>query len=195
MIALRHLELGSSDHSAIAQSIRSWLFVHTKLYRQNHFRGRTVREKSDRYASTEELVLFSGKPVNANYHEMGRFVDMPLGKCFENAFKISSTDDRWRYTEGWACHDHTIPTHHGWLTGPNGEIEDPTWRGWYMDIMAAKPDEPWTGNAVYWGVSPKRDDHLEWAIRTGHPNILAVYDFDIPEIRKHGLDALTMEYA
>jgi hypothetical protein len=181
--------VGVGNQAQLLAKVRSWLTMMTKMHRKNR------RPDGDRYACTEEVVLFNGATSKANFAEMGAIPCMPFGKCFENAWEVSQADRRWTYAEGWGLMDHSIPTHHAWLVGPDGRIEDPTWRSVYWRHRDATPNEEFTGHVVYWGVTIPHDRHLHWAAHVGFPNLLSVGDWDIPEVRRFGIDAFGMDFA
>lgn len=185
------IKVGQGPHSQLTETLNAWLWMHAMMYRKTQ-RGAQARKLDHRYASTEELVLFAGKRTDANFYEMNRFEDMALGQCFSNAFQCAHGD--WEYTEGWGIFDHGLPTHHAWLTNSvTGEVDDPTWRKNYKDNAARHPNETWTGNVVYHGISIHRFDHAAWCERYQYPNLLSIGDWDIPEVRKYGTDAFTMD--
>lgn len=128
-----------------------------------------------RYHSPEEIVLFAGQRACVNIWDMGT-PPMQVGMCFINAWHVSQRHPHWLYTEGWAMMEHSIPTHHAWLTGPNGEVEDPTWRS----LLADNPERP--GRCSYLGVTFSDIEMLNWAEAKGYPNVLAYNEMTDPDV-------------
>lgn len=175
------------DHRNLAKGIKWWLEAHSSYH------GASPGYK---YGSSEEFILKETRPMGAMFDEMGAIPDMRFGKCFDNAWEVSQLNHRYRYFEGWAAMDHGIPTHHAWLYDTwTRKIEDPTWRRFYMSKRVEFPQEPWSGCGVYWGIPVHPADHLQWAARTGHPNLLAVYDDDHKDVLLHGAKAFSSRLA
>lgn len=172
----------AATYPMLTRALKCYLAMVTTI-RRNELRI------AGRYASTEELVLFNAKATWADLAAM-QLPPMPPKACFDNAFTVAGLMPEYRYTEGYALMDGSIPTHHGWLTGPDGEVADPTWPGMYARHAAREPMKRWSGRTVYMGIAVDRDTHLRWAERTGYPNILAVYDDDVAALLRDGLDAL-----
>jgi len=141
------------------------------------------------YRSSEELILKTTKPVWANFDDM-HLEPMQPKECFHNAFALSSVDPALRYTEGFALMDGSIPTHHAWLTDPDGKALDPTWPSVYRGHAERSPGKRWSGRVVYMGIAVDADAHLRWVERTRYPNFLAVGDSDVEELLRLGTDAL-----
>lgn len=141
-----------------------------------------------RYASTEELVLFSATPIRANLFEM-TIPEMSAGDCFDNAYRVSQADPAFRYAEGYALMCGSIPTHHAWLVDRAGEVHDPTWPAQYRAHAARQPERNWSGRVVYMGIEIEAAAHRVWTARRPHPNLLAVRDDDIPEVLRLGVEA------
>ena len=165
----------------LASALRHYLAIITNL--------RAPRKPGLRYRCSEELVLFNAKPVWANLRDM-TLPAMQVKECFDNAAMIAGANPEYRYTEGFALMDGSIPTHHGWLTGPSGEAADPTWPAMYERHAEREPSKRWSGRVVYMGISVDREAHLRWMERTGYPNFLAVRDDDVVDLLKNGLGAL-----
>jgi hypothetical protein len=171
----------AATYPELTRALCQYLGIVAKMRRQ----GRP--SNGLRYQSSEELILFTATPVWADLATMD--VDpMPAKQCFDNAFAMAGGGGR--YTEGFALMDGSLPTHHGWITDSDGKAIDPTWPSLYAAHAAREPAKRWSGRVVYMGLAIDRDAHLRWIERTGYPNILALYEADIEELLKLGLDAL-----
>ena len=167
----------------LAAALREYLLLVAKLRRE------MPGPPGWRYRSSEELVLFNAKPVLGNLPAM-RLPAMAAKECFDNAVAVAARNPAYRYTEGFALMDGGIPTHHGWLTGPDGKPEDPTWPSVYAEHAARVPEKKWSGRAAYMGISLDTETHARWMERTGYPNFLAVHEDDVTALLRHGLEAL-----
>lgn len=151
-------------------------------------RARSAGPPGARYCSSEELLLAVASPVRADVLTM-TINARPSRQCFTNAYAISQ-EGLYLYTEGFALISGAAePFHHAWLTGPRGEIEDPTWVGMLAAKRSAQPSRDWPGTTVYLGVTIGAADHAAWTARREYPNLLCVYDDDIPETLLRGVDA------
>lgn len=118
-----------------------------------------------RYHSIEEVLMFNTTPVEGD--PMATPMDpMIKGNCFANAFRTSLLRPEMRYTEGWATMERSYPTHHAWLTGPDGSIHDPTWK------TIGDENKVDRLRTCYLGVAVPREQHLGWFLETGSANIL-----------------------
>ena len=142
-----------------------------------------------RYRSSEELILATATPVWAKLGDM-TLPPMPPKQCFDNAEKVAAERPGLRYTEGFALMDGSIPTHHAWLTDPDGKALDPTWPSVYSGHAERQPGKHWSGRVVYMGIPVERNAHIRWMERTGFANILAYREDDIEELLKLGPEAL-----
>ena len=142
------------------------------------------------YQSSEELILATATPVWAKLGDMV-LPPMPAKQCFDNAEKVAAADpEAYRYTEGFALMDGSIPTHHAWLTDRDGKATDPTWPSLYDGHAERQPAKQWSGRVVYMGIAVDRAAHCRWMERTGFANILAYREADMEELLKLGPDAL-----
>lgn len=175
----------ASTFPELTLALREYLQIVTIMHRQ----CRARHLDGFRFGSSEEMVLRLCKPVWANFDEM-TLLPMQVKECFDNAFKVAGSNPELRYTEGFALMDGSIPTHHGWLTGPDGRVEDPTWPSIYRDHASAQTAKRWSGRVVYMGFAVEREVHQRWLWRTGYPNILAVNEQDVVELLRDGPEAL-----
>lgn len=165
----------------LSTALREHLFMCTKMLRTLYTRQVSA---IFRYPSVEELVLFNGQQAELDILENAVFPDMTLGRCFENAYEVSQ-ESGWRYTEGWGLMEGSIPTHHAWLTGPNGEVADPTW------TTLLRGDNPFpfkVGRVAYLGVSVSPGQHAKWFAQKGYPNILCYCDMNNVEVMQKGME-------
>lgn len=143
-----------------------------------------------RYSCTEELVLFNAT-AKPTFITACAFPPMKKGNCFGNAFELSLEHRELRYTEGWACMEQSIPTHHAWVTHPDGSVSDPTW----LSIVNEKSDAEclpgYRARCVYMGVEVALENHLAWFEEHGTPNLLAFGEMMPKEVLEHGLDAFS----
>jgi hypothetical protein len=167
----------------LTRALKQYLAITARLRRQCE----TVPGR--RYQSSEELILFNATPVWADLGAMA-LPPMPPKQCFENAAQVARSLAGYHYTEGFALMDGSIPTHHAWLTGPDGAAADPTWPTIYRSHAEREPAKRWSGRGVYMGIAVDRDVHRRWIERTGYPNFLAVYDDDVEELLELGPGAL-----
>ena len=78
-------------------------------------------------------------------------------ECFRNAFKLSSKDANYVYTEGLAFAPNLpLPLAHAWCTTLDGKVYDPTW-----------PD-----GVAYLGIPVLREAVLDFIGKQGHYGIL-----------------------
>jgi hypothetical protein len=175
----------ASTFPKLTSALREYLQIVARMHRQ----CRAAHLDGFRFGSSEELVLETCKPVWANFDDMTLPTMRPKA-CFENAFTVAGRDLELRYTEGFALMDGSIPTHHGWLTGPDGKVEDPTWPQVYRRHADEQSAKRWSGRVVYMGIAVEREVHERWFWRTGYPNILAVRDSDIEEMLRLGPEVL-----
>jgi hypothetical protein len=158
------------DHETLEDVMR--VFLRKVADRRPPAKGQT-------YGCMEAALLDFALPVYASLYNM-QMADLPPGRCFENAFAVSQSGG-WLYAEGYAVMDGSAePVHHAWLVGPYG-VEDPTWQQIYRRKTEV-PGKVWSGNVVYFGVTISPEKHAEWTHLTGYPNLLSVYDDDVPQI-------------
>lgn len=167
----------------LSTALREHLFMCTKLRRNMAHASKLP--VPFRYTSVEELVLFCGQQAELDILEHAVFPDMTVGRCFENAYEVSQSNPGWRYTEGWGLMEGSIPTHHAWLTGPQGEVADPTW----TTLMRGKTHFPFDlGRVAYLGVSVTPDAHRRWFESKGYPNILCYCDMNNLDVMVSGME-------
>ena len=174
----------AATFNELADALRHYLVLVAKMRRQMPGAPGLL------YRSSEELVLFNARPVLGNFSAM-TLPPMPPKACFDNAVAVAAANPAYRYTEGFALMDGGIPTHHGWLTGPDGKPTDPTWPAVYAAHAAGQPPgKNWSGRAAYMGIALDLETHARWMARTGYPNFLAVYEDDVEALLRDGLEAL-----
>lgn len=168
----------------LTTGLREYLFAAASMLRL--LSRRSENTPPFRYMSVEELVLFCGRQAEQDILKHEHFPDMTLGRCFENAYEVSQANPGWCYTEGWGFMEGSIPTHHAWLTGPSGEIADPTWAG----LMRNNGDRfPFpVGRVAYAGVSICPAQHRKWFELRGYPNILNYCDTNNTDVMQSGME-------
>lgn len=141
-----------------------------------------------RYSCTEEFVLFNGVS-RATFITDCAFPPMKLGNCFANAMQLTLENPELLYTEGWACMEQSIPTHHGWVTHPDGSISDPTWLSLVTQDDGRERLPDYRARCVYMGVTIPVDNHLAWFAEHETPNLLAFGEMMPQQVLEHGAGA------
>jgi hypothetical protein len=141
-----------------------------------------------RYSCTEEMVLFNttAKPALIT---ASAFPEMKAGNCFANAMQLALEHRELRYTEGWACMEQSVPTHHAWVTHPDGSVSDPTWLSIVNSMTESDLIPGYRARCVYMGISIPLANHLAWFREHGTPNLLAFGEMMPRKALTDGMDA------
>jgi hypothetical protein len=178
---------GDETLGLLSKALREYLAMVTKIKRRGGYKG---KPPSFRYASAEEMVLFSGTAFQTIITDCD-LPPMQRGNCFANAFTLALNDPAYRYYEGWAYMEHGIPTHHAWVVDPNGKVQDPTW----LDSVRnpTKPLDPSNRTrSAYYGVHIPLTQQVGWMIFKGTMNIVAFGEMTPREVLEEGLEHFKM---
>ncbi|VVB53357.1 Uncharacterised protein [uncultured archaeon] len=122
------------------------------------------------YYGLEDFVLQNGKSFVPKERPFS-VSRLPLGKCFQNAFKVFMKHPEWSYVEGFAISTDAmlpIPFQHAWLVDEQGNVIDPTWN---------------PVGTEYFGVAFDRQFVMKTAIDRKHFGIMEDYQQGYPVLR------------
>jgi hypothetical protein len=94
------------------------------LTRIAEFRKFAKTPEHFKYRSIEEFLIAHGTTFTPTAL-LPSIRPMPLGQCFENAYRLATRTSAFHYVEGYAM--GIIPMHHAWVIDQDGNAYDPTW--------------------------------------------------------------------
>lgn len=91
---------------------------------------------SNPYLCNEDFVLQNGREFQPGPYPKNAPRRVKK-ECFENAYRLSISDNNLRYVEGYARIDISLPLLHGWCIDENDKVVDPTWEDgiWYFGVV------------------------------------------------------------